>query len=55
MARTIYAEFPAGHPRGSWPAEAKADELTEAGTPAVVRQDIDRDVFIVVPDGGGQS
>lgn len=52
MARTVYAEFPAGVPRGSWSAEAKAHELTEAGTPATVRQDIDRDVFIVVPVGG---
>ena len=47
--RTILAEFPAGGPRGSWPAEAKAHELTKAGTPATVRQDIKRDVFIVVP------
>ena len=48
-ARAILAEFPAGGPRGSWPAEERAHELTEAGTPATVRQDIKRDVFIVVP------
>ena len=47
--RPVLAEFPAGHPRGQFPAEEKARELTESGTPATVRQDIDRDVFIVVP------
>ena len=54
-ARTILAEFPAGNPRGSWPAEAKAHELTKAGTPATVRQDIERDVFIVVPQAEAAS
>lgn len=49
-ARTVLAEFPAGGPRGSWPAEEKAAELTASGTPATVRQDINRDVFIVVPE-----
>jgi hypothetical protein len=48
MARTIYAEFSAGHPRGSWPAEEEAKRLRDAGTPAEVRQDIVRDRFIVV-------
>jgi hypothetical protein len=50
-ARTILAEFPAGAPRGSWPAEERAAELTRQGQPATVRQDIARDVFIVVPAG----
>ncbi|MFF9309948.1 hypothetical protein ACF1BS_03465 [Streptomyces sp. NPDC014748] len=50
-ARVVLAEFPAGHPRGSWPAEEKAAELTAQGTPATVRQDITRDRFIVVPAG----
>lgn len=50
-ARTVLAEFPAGGPRGSWPAEERAQELTAQGQPATVRQDIDRDVFIVVPAG----
>jgi hypothetical protein len=52
--RQVLADFPAGGPRGSWPAEAKAAELTEAGTPATVRMDLDRDRFIVVPVGGEQ-
>jgi hypothetical protein len=50
-AQTILAEFPAGGPRGSWPAEEKAAELRDAGTPAEVRMDMDRDRFIVVPEG----
>lgn len=50
MAREIYDAFPASHPRGSWPAEEKAAELTAAGTPATVRMDLDRDRFIVVPE-----
>jgi hypothetical protein len=49
-ARRILAEYPAGGPRGSWPAEEKAAELTAQGQPATVRQDIARDVFIVVPE-----
>ncbi|WP_203635202.1 hypothetical protein [Streptomyces sp. SID10815] len=50
-ARTVLADFPGSHPRGSWPAEEKAAELTAAGTPATVRMDIDRDRFVVVPAG----
>ncbi|XIG80306.1 hypothetical protein C1N81_39550 [Streptomyces sp. SGAir0957] len=46
--RKILAEFPVGHPRGQFPAEEKARQLTEAGTPATVRQDIGRDRFLVV-------
>lgn len=49
-AREILADFPAGGPRGSWPAEEKAAELTRAGTPATVRMDLARDRFIVVPE-----
>lgn len=52
--RQILAEFPAGAPRGSWPAEEFAAEQRRQGQPATVRQDIARDVFIVVPDGGEQ-
>ncbi|MDT0608832.1 hypothetical protein [Streptomyces lancefieldiae] len=49
MARVILADFPAGGPRGSWPAEAKAAELTAQGQPATVRMDLDSDRFLVVP------
>lgn len=50
MDRKILAEFPASHPRGSWPAEEKAAELTASGNPATVRMDLDSDRFIVVPE-----
>ncbi|WHM30246.1 hypothetical protein OH540_09445 [Streptomyces sp. BPPL-273] len=48
MSREILADFPAGNPRGSWPAEEKAAELTAQGQPATVRMDLDRDRFVVV-------
>jgi len=50
-ARTVLAEFPAGAPRGSWPAEEKAAELTASGTPATVVMDYPSDRFLVVPAG----
>jgi hypothetical protein len=50
-AREILADFPAGHPRGSWPADEWAAELTASGTPATVRMDQENDRFIVVPAG----
>jgi hypothetical protein len=49
-AREILDHFPAGHPRGSRPAEERAAELTRQGQPATVRMDMDRDRFIVVPE-----
>ena len=49
-ARELLDHFPAGHPRGSRPAEERAAELTAAGTPATVRMDLDSDRFIVVPE-----
>jgi len=49
-AREILADFPAGGPRGSWPAEERAAQLTAAGTPATVRMDLDSDRFLVVPE-----
>lgn len=50
-ARTILAESPASHPRGSWPAEEKAAELTAQGQPATVRMDLANDRYIIVPAG----
>ncbi|MET9190125.1 hypothetical protein ABZX63_33400 [Streptomyces tendae] len=50
MSREILARFPAGGPRGSRPAEEKADQLTKAGTPATVVMDLDSDRFLVVPE-----
>jgi hypothetical protein len=51
-AREILDFFPAGGPRGSWPAEEKAAELTAQGQPATVRMDLDSDRFLVVPAEG---
>lgn len=54
MPREILADFPAGGPRGSWPAEEAAQQLRNGGTPAEVRMDLDSDRFIVVtPTEGG--
>lgn len=49
-AREILADFPAGNPRGSWPAEEKARELTAAGTPATVVMSLPDDKFLVVSE-----
>jgi hypothetical protein len=49
-AREVLADFPASHPRGSWPAEERAAELTRSGTPATVRMDPKSDRFIVVAE-----
>lgn len=49
-AREILADFPASHPRGSWPAEERAAELTRQGQPATVRMDLESDRFLVVPE-----
>lgn len=51
----VLADFPASHPRGSWPAEEKAAELTAQGQPATVRMDIGSDRFLVVPAEGRAS
>lgn len=50
-ARTVYAEFPAGAPRGSWPAEEFAQARREEGQPAEVVMDLDADAFLVVAGG----
>ncbi|GAP46904.1 hypothetical protein [Streptomyces azureus] len=54
-AREVLDHFPAGHPRGSWPAEERAAELTRSGTPATVRMDPKNDRFIVVAERGERS
>ncbi|GHF75540.1 hypothetical protein GCM10010218_65640 [Streptomyces mashuensis] len=56
MNRTqIYDAFPAGGPRGSWPAEERAHELTEQGQPATVVMDMGTDRFLVVPEVSGEA
>ena len=53
--RRILERFPAGGPRGSWPAEEKAAQLRAEGKSATVVQDIHRDVFLVVAPAEGES
>ncbi|GBP99318.1 hypothetical protein SSP531S_07130 [Streptomyces spongiicola] len=58
MRRTVLERFPAGGPRGSWPAEEFARARRDEGLPAEVVMDLDSDAFLVViprqgsgPDG----
>ncbi|MBA2951613.1 hypothetical protein [Streptomyces himalayensis] len=48
VRRPVLERFPAGGPRGSWPAEEFAHELRRAGTPAEVVMDLASDAFLVV-------
>ncbi|GAA1185650.1 hypothetical protein GCM10009654_49080 [Streptomyces hebeiensis] len=48
MGRTVLERFPAGGPRGSWPAEEFARARRAEGTPAEVVMDLDADLFLVV-------
>lgn len=45
--RIVVARFPAGHPRGSWPAEEYARKLTAEGRPATVVMDLAGDRYLV--------
>jgi hypothetical protein len=52
--RPVLAEFPAGHPRGSWPAEEYADRLRAEGRTVRVIMSLDEDAFLVTePTAGG--
>ena len=53
MAGEVLADFPAGGPRGSWPAEEAAQRLRDAGTPVEVRMDLPSDRFLVVSAAQG--
>ena len=48
MTRQILERFPAGSPRGSWPAEEFAAERRREGLPADVVMDMAADAFLVV-------
>lgn len=54
-AREIFDCFPAGGPRGSWPAEEKAAELRDSGMDATVVMSMEQDAFLVVPAEGRAS
>ncbi|MEU5043183.1 hypothetical protein [Streptomyces griseorubiginosus] len=46
--RTVLERFPAGSPRGSWPAEEFAADRRAAGEPAEVVMDLKTDTFLVI-------
>jgi hypothetical protein len=46
--RTVLQQFPAGGPRGSWPAEEYAAAQRAQGTDAQVVMDLSTDQFLVV-------
>lgn len=49
--REVHADFPAGGPYGSWPADGLARELQAEGIAATVVMDMDSDRFLVVEGG----
>ena len=55
--RTVLERFPAGGPRGSWPAEEFAHARRLEGLPAEVVMDLATDTFLVIvrSDGGGDA
>ncbi|MFG3042786.1 hypothetical protein ACGFYZ_38395 [Streptomyces sp. NPDC048330] len=46
--RTVLERFPAGHPRGSWPADDYAAAQRAQGVDAQVVMDLTTDQFLVV-------
>ncbi|TKT04923.1 hypothetical protein E4U91_08980 [Streptomyces lasalocidi] len=46
--RTVVERFPAGGPRGSWPAEEFAQARRLEGLPAEVIMDLATDTFLVI-------
>ncbi|RCH65505.1 hypothetical protein DT019_27320 [Streptomyces sp. SDr-06] len=50
QSRTVLERFPAGAPRGSWPAEEYAAAQRAQGTDAQVVMDLNADQFLVVTD-----
>ncbi|MFD5568630.1 hypothetical protein [Streptomyces cadmiisoli] len=48
MGAKVLERFPAGAPRGSWPAEEYAATLRAGGEPATVVMDLKSDAFLVV-------
>ena len=46
--RTVLERFPAGAPRGSWPAEEFAADRRREGIPAFTVMDLATDSFLVI-------
>ncbi|MFC9792810.1 hypothetical protein [Streptomyces sp. NPDC057695] len=51
MQTRILKSFPAGAPRGAWPAEEYAAARQREGIPATVVMDLESDCFLVVLPG----
>ncbi|WP_405556516.1 hypothetical protein [Streptomyces sp. NBC_01171] len=49
--RTVLERFPAGGPRGSWPAEEFAHARRQEGVAAEVVMDLATDTFLVILRG----
>jgi hypothetical protein len=52
--RTVLERFPAGHPRGSWPADEYAAAQRDQGRDARVVMDLASDQFLVVANATPQ-
>ncbi|MFF4019963.1 hypothetical protein [Streptomyces sp. NPDC001544] len=52
MGAKVLERFPAGAPRGSWPAEEFAAARRAEGEPATVVMDLKSDAFLVVVERG---
>ncbi|MFK4066297.1 hypothetical protein [Streptomyces sp. NPDC029674] len=50
----VLGRFPAGSPRGSWPAEELAARLRSQGRAAEVVMDLATDAFLVVAPGSAE-
>ncbi|MDT9694589.1 hypothetical protein [Streptomyces sp. P17] len=51
--RTVLERFPAGSPRGSWPAEEFAQARRREGLDAEVVMDLATDTFLVIVRSDG--
>lgn len=51
MGARVLERFPAGAPRGSWPAEEYAAKRRAEGEAATVVMDLNADAFLVVVPG----
>ncbi|EPD64190.1 hypothetical protein [Streptomyces sp. HGB0020] len=52
MGAKVLERFPAGSPRGSWPAEEYAAQRRAEGESATVVMDLKSDAFLVVVPAG---
>ncbi|MEU3980742.1 hypothetical protein AB0F77_11610 [Streptomyces sp. NPDC026672] len=55
MSTKVLERFPAGAPRGSWPAEEYAARRRAEGEPATVVMDLTSDAFLVVVRSGEEE